>query len=58
MVGVDIRGPCQVEGTMTINVGVGMGAAVSLGWKDSEGYSMVGAGGGVAAADLLTPKKS
>ena len=54
MVGVDVRSPCQVEGTMTIKVGVGVGGAVSLGWKDSEGYNMVGAGGGVAAGLHLT----
>lgn len=47
--GVDVSGPARVEGTLQVKVGVGAGAAVALGWRDAEGYRMVGAGGDVAA---------
>ena len=52
---VNIGGQCKVDGKMTLKMGVGMGAAVSLGWLDHEGYRMVGVGGGVdaIAVDLM-----
>ena len=52
---VNIGGQCKVDGKMTLKLGVGMGAAVSLGWQDHEGYRMVGVGGGVEAiaVDLM-----
>ena len=49
-IGVDIGGPCHVDGFAKLKFGVGAGAAIALGWEDSEGYRMVGAGGGAACA--------
>ena len=49
-VGVDISGPCEVDGVVKLKVGVGAGAAVALGWEDSDGYRMVGVGGEAACA--------
>ena len=49
-IGVDISGPCRVEGVAKLKFGVGAGAALALGWEDNEGYKMVGAGGSAACA--------
>ena len=49
-IGVDIGGPCHVDGFAKLKFGMGAGAALALGWEDSEGYRMVGAGGGAACA--------
>jgi len=49
MLGVDISGRCRVEGSLTLKVGVGLGAHVALGWQDPDGFYMVGAGGNAAA---------
>jgi len=49
-VGVDVGGQHHVNGAATLKLGVGASAAVALGWEDSEGYHMVGAGGGAACA--------
>eukprot|EP00966_Prymnesium_polylepis_P020197 465700-Prymnesium_polylepis.1 len=49
-VGVDIGGPCQVDGVVKLKFGVGAGAAVALGWEDNDGYGMVGVGGEAACA--------
>jgi len=49
LVGIDVGGPCTVDGAVRIKTGIGMGGAAALGWENTEGYRMVGAGGEVAA---------
>jgi hypothetical protein len=38
-----------VQGAVAVSTGVGFGLAAALGWKDSEGFNMVGASGEMAA---------
>ena len=49
-IGVDIGGTCHVDGMVKLKISLGAGASLALGWEDSEGYHMVGAGGGAACA--------
>mmetsp|Transcript_24346 Transcript_24346/g.53164 ORF Transcript_24346/g.53164 Transcript_24346/m.53164 type:complete len:252 (+) Transcript_24346:233-988(+) len=47
LIHVDIRYG-HVAGFMALNMGLGISASAALGWKDVEGYNMVGAGGSVS----------
>merc|ERR1711974_93785 len=50
--GTDGDAPYRVPMTLKVEaeIGVGAGAHVCLGWKDTKGYRMVGVGGKAAAA--------
>jgi len=47
LVGMDIRG-ANIDGVMKLATGFGVHGAAALGWQDTEGYNMVGAGGTVS----------
>ena len=52
LTGIDIS-TGKVRGSVSIEAGVGVSGKLCLGWQDTEGYNMVGAGGEVAAAAEL-----
>ena len=46
LIDMDIRG-AHIDGVMKVESGIGIHGSASLGWQDTEGYHMVGAGGKV-----------
>lgn len=46
LIDMDIRG-AHIDGVMKMETGFGFHGSASLGWRDTEGYHMVGAGGKV-----------
>jgi hypothetical protein len=49
LINMDIRG-AHIDGVMKLESGFGFHGSASLGWRDTEGYHMVGAGGKVRLA--------
>jgi len=47
LIDMDIRG-AHIDGVMKMETGFGFHGSASLGWRDTEGYHMVGAGGKIA----------
>jgi hypothetical protein len=52
LIGMDIRG-AHIDGVMKLETGFGFHGSASLGWRDTDGYHMVGAGGKVRLSTHL-----